>query len=90
MMELVKRGVGRQEAHHKLQEYCVELRQSGESKDPVVMLSGMFNGSISSDEIRQLQKGHAGYVGMAPEFTDKVVAAFDKLATNTEDQKEKE
>jgi len=83
MMELVKRGLGRQQAHHLLQVFVVDYRTSGETKSPVSILMGMpeISSRVTTEDIARIHEEHKGDLGMAPECVDKVVQAFDMIIT---------
>jgi len=72
MIELVKRGVGRQEAHEIVRTCAMEARESGRHMKDVLMSRTEVTGFISAGEIEGVMDPE-GYIGTAVEQVEAVV-----------------
>ena len=72
MIELAKRGVGRQEAHEIVRTSAMEARESGRHMKEVLMSRPEVTGFISAGEIEGVMDPE-GYIGTAVEQVEAVV-----------------
>lgn len=90
MMEAVKRGVGREEAHEVIKEHAVavsdDLRHGRIScNDLLDRLGNDARLRLSREEIQQIYDANAGDTGMAAAQVDGFCAMVDELATRFPD-----
>ncbi len=72
MIELAKRGVGRQEAHEIVRSSAMEARESGRHMKEVLMSRPEVTEFISAEEIEGVMDPE-GYIGTAVEQVEAVV-----------------
>ena len=72
MIELAKRGVGRQEAHEIVRTSAMEARETGRHMKEVLMSRPEVTGFISAGEIEGVMDPE-GYIGTAVEQVEAVV-----------------
>jgi adenylosuccinate lyase len=72
MIELAKRGVGRQDAHEIVRTSAMEARESGRHMKEVLMSKSEVTEFISAEEIEGVMD-REGYIGTAVEQVEAVV-----------------
>jgi len=72
MIELAKRGVGRQEAHEIVRTSAMEARESGRHMKEVLMMRSEVTAYISAEEIEGVMDPE-GYIGTALEQVEAIV-----------------
>ena len=82
MIELAKRGVGRQEAHEIVRTSAMEARESGRHMKDVLMSRPEVTEFISAEEIEGVMDPE-GYIGTAVEQVEAVVERLTGKSINT-------
>ncbi len=78
MMEMVRRGVGRQEAHEMLRIYANKLYDENPDADPAETLLSIGNVPLTQEEINSALESSKAYTGLAEERVDEVIAESEK------------